>query len=65
MSPNQDDGFTTYTLSQESFRKDLSVKIPGFYEEDEGITATKAFIGGSAAIVACSMIFTIVSSKSL
>jgi hypothetical protein len=52
-------------LSEESFKKDLSVDIPGYYEEDEGVTATKIFIGASASIVAVSMIFTIISSKSL
>jgi hypothetical protein len=41
------------------------VDIPGFYEEDEGVTATKAFIGVSAAMVASSIILFIITSKSL
>jgi hypothetical protein len=55
----------TYMLSLESFDEEISVDIPGFYEEDVGITATKVFIGGTAAIVAISLILTIIASKSL
>jgi hypothetical protein len=55
----------TYMLSLNSFDEEISADIPGFYEEDVGITVTKVFIGGTATVVAVTMIFTIISSKSL